>query len=449
MRLAAPSDRSVLDSLAMLGSEPDSRRRMAALLAATERWSGAELERHQVLRLGRLLAHARVSVPRYAGLPDVPAEHWTLERFRELPRLTREAVRDDAESLLSRAIPPAHRIVREANSSGSTGKHVTVQIDAVSAAVCDALALRDHRWHGRDLTGKAAAIRAIRADGEASHGGRPLRWAPSKQSGPLAQLDIHTPAREQLEWLVREAPAYLSTYANNAAALVAEAERTGLGLPTLRELGTFGESLPPDLRESCRRVLGIPVVDAYSTSELGYVALQCPEHEQYHVQSEHLLVEVLRPDGSPCRAGETGCVVATTLHAFAMPLVRYELGDFATVGSACPCGRGLPVIERILGRSRNMLRLPNGDVLWPRYGSIVLGKLFPLRQFRLVQTTLTTLVLELVPTRTLRPDEERRLRELVLQTVRFPFALELVYRDGIARAASGKFEDFVCEIEEG
>jgi phenylacetate-CoA ligase len=87
----------------------------------------------------------------------------------------------------------------------------------------------------------------------------------------------------------------------------------------------------------------------YSANETGYLALQCPLSGHYHVQSETVLVEVLDEVGRACRPGETGAVVVTPLQNFAMPLLRYSLGDFAEVGSPCACGRHLPVLKEILG----------------------------------------------------------------------------------------------------
>jgi phenylacetate-CoA ligase len=128
----------------------------------------------------------------------------------------------------------------------------------------------------------------------------------------------------------------------------------------LREARTFAEALPEDLRALCRAAWNVKLCDVYSAEEAGYIALQCPDHEHYHVQSENLIVEVIDERGEPCRAGEMGRVVVTTLTSFAMPLIRYEIGDYAVAGAPCPCGRGLPVIERVLGGTRNLLRLPDG-----------------------------------------------------------------------------------------
>ena len=81
----------------------------------------------------------------------------------------------------------------------------------------------------------------------------------------------------------------------------------------------------------------------YSCEEAGYIALQCPQAEHYHCQSESVLVEVLDDEGRPCTPGQVGKVVLTALHNFAMPLIRYENQDYAEVGPPCACGRGLPV----------------------------------------------------------------------------------------------------------
>jgi phenylacetate-CoA ligase len=131
----------------------------------------------------------------------------------------------------------------------------------------------------------------------------------------------------------------------------------------LSQVSTLSEIVDPVLRDDCAQAWGAAVCDVYSCEELGMIAIQCPEHPHYHVQSESVFVEVLNERGEACAPGETGRVVATDLHNFALPLVRYEVGDYAEVGAACPCGRGLPVLSRIMGRQRNMLTLPSGDTM--------------------------------------------------------------------------------------
>src|SRR3546814_616774 len=131
---------------------------------------------------------------------------------------------------------------------------------------------------------------------------------------------------------------------------------------------TVGETVSAKARGLVQRAWGVPLKDSYSCEEAGYLTMQCPDHEVYHVQSENVLLEVVDDDGRPCGPGETGRVLITSLHNFATPLIRYELGDYAEVGSPCACGRGLPVIKQVLGRKRNRLILSDGRSEFPYLG---------------------------------------------------------------------------------
>lgn len=421
---------------------------LGRMLQRTERLPPQELLTCQLARSAKLVEHAARTVPLYAErFRDDVRGPLSLESFQSLPLLTRADLRDRPGELMSRTPPQGHQVVREVKSSGSTGVPITVQVDALSETMRRVLTVRDHAWHRRDPRQKLASIRAI-ADGSANapHGRRDPAWSGHPQAGPVVSLDVSTPTGLQLEWLLREKPAYLATYGSNAAALIALCEERGLTLPGLREVGTYADMLPEGARQACQRVLGVPLVDGYSTSEVGFIAFECAEQGRYHVQAEHVLLEVLGADDGPCAPGETGRVIITALHSFAMPLIRYELGDYAVLGDPCACGRGLPVLDRIVGRARNMLVLPNGERYWPRFGSIALGDVAPLRQFRLVQKSLERLELELVAARELSGAEEDRVRSLVLDTMGRRFELTLRYVPDVPRSASGKFEDFVSEV---
>jgi phenylacetate-CoA ligase len=112
-------------------------------------------------------------------------------------------------------------------------------------------------------------------------------------------------------------------------------------LARLREVRTFGELVEPRVREECLEIWGLNIVDIYSSQEVGYLALQCPDYIQYHVQSENVLVEVLDDANQPCEPGQIGRLVVTSLHNFALPLLRYEIGDYAEVGWPCQTASGV------------------------------------------------------------------------------------------------------------
>ena len=170
-------------------------------------------------------------------------------------------------------------------------------------------------------------------------------------TGPLGMMALQEDIAVQAEFLVAHNPAYLLSLPSNLIALCRHFARSGVELPALREVRSYGEALSQEVRDACREQWGVPVTDTYSSQELGYLAIQCPTAERYHVMSELFLVEILDEEGRPCGAGETGRVVATDLHNYGMPLLRYDLGDYAQVGEPCPCGRGLPVLDRVVGRA--------------------------------------------------------------------------------------------------
>ena len=307
-----------------------------------------------------------------------------------------------------------------------------------------ALTLRDDIWHGRDFSGKLAAIRS-----KVERASLPSWFQESDGllTGPASVLNIREDIDAQLDWLAAENPDYLMTHPSNLHALARRALERGIRPSRLREARTFGEMLRPDLRELCQRAWGVGLTDLYSAEEVGCIALQCPQADHYHVQSENLLVEILDGQGKPCRPGEIGGVVVTTLHNFAMPLIRYRLRDFAEVGEACDCGRGLPVLRRVVGRQRNMVVVPGGRRHWPSFpGSAWTAAAPPVRQFQLVQHDLNRIEARLVCARPLTASEEEALRRMLTEQLGHPFLFEFTYLDTLEGTSNSKYEDFVSHV---
>ena len=141
--------------------------------------------------------------------------------------------------------------------------------------------------------------------------------------------------------------------------------------------------------------------------------------------------------------GEVGKVVITLLHNLVMPLLCYSIGDFAELGN-CSCGRTLPVLSRIRGRTRSMVRLPNGDEFYASFQNFLTG-FDMIRQFQVVRRASEALELKLVATRRLNSAEADHLTKILQQRFRHPFAVSFSYHDEIPRSAGKKFEDYKDE----
>ena len=441
----SPEVRSVVAGIEWPAIGSDAAAHLQALLFQMERsqWLPPEqLRARQLGQMKHLLRHARDTVPHYAAfLRDLDVDGLDWAAFGTLPLLSRKALQGGFESLKSGAPLPGHGAVVEGQSSGSTGMPVRFLQTAVTQLFWNALTLREHLWQERDFSGKLAAIRIKVQEGRWPDWGLPA--AALFRTGPGATLNVRTDVEKQLDWLVREDPDYLITHASNLQALAELSLRRGIRLPRLRQARTYSEALRPDLRETVRAAWGVDVADGYSCEEAGNIALQCPRHEHYHIQSENLLVEILDEAGLPCAPGETGRVVITTLHNFAMPLIRYELGDYAEVGEPCECGRGLPVLTRILGRRRNMVVLPDGRRHWPSMPSTMWHAVAPIEQFQVTQTGIGSLEVKYVMGRPLSQEEIAGLEQALAE--RFSHAFDIVWQrvDAIERGQGGKYEDFI------
>lgn len=313
-----------------------------------------------------LAAHSPAFARRLKSAGLQPEALASAEGFGSLPPIERRWFREN-DDIFCDAVPPQHEPIGENVTSGSTGEFLRVRRTHVCQLIWLAMVLRDHQWRNTDFSVPLATARA-----PSTGINRYPNWGPPAtlffETGPALSLPVSLGGEELLERLEEFGTSNLMIYPNALRLLVDAAEARGRPLESLRAIRTIGEIVDRDLRERTRRILGVEIADAYTCQEAGYLALQCPESELYHLMAEGAVVEVLRPDGSPCGPGETGKVVITDLHNFATPVVRYAPGDLAEVGEPCPCGRGLPTLRRIVGRSRNLILMPDGRRLWPSLG---------------------------------------------------------------------------------
>ena len=358
--LATP--RSAIENLAWPALLTEGNARQLALqfqLDESQWWSAEDLRAWQFRQLSRLVAHAVKTVPYYRsrleGIPDLGARDLEPALWARLPVLDRRAVQANLEALTSSASPPPHGAVTTWTAGPPAAEPVQFRTNEMVRFYENAFALREEIWRRRQWRAKRASI-APEPAGLARYpeGRRESDWggllASLYETGPAVYLDDGTALADQAHWLLREAPAYLTTGAGNAVALARHFRAAGLDLPSLKGVAVTGAALTSEGRSECRAAWHVEPAEIYSADEIGPIALQCPAEPALHVQSEAVLLEVLDAAGQPCAPGTPGRVVVTPLHNFSMPLLRYALGDLAAWGPPCPCGRGLPVLSRIPAR---------------------------------------------------------------------------------------------------
>lgn len=420
-----------------------------ARLEVAERLPLERIEAEQREQLGVLAEHCAQNSPAFArrlaaaGLTAADlAQPGGLAR---LPSLTRRGLQNP-DGLFCTQVPEAHQPTGMTQTSGSTGEPTRVMRTGLNKLGHMAMTVRDHRWQRRDARGRLAAMSAHRYQAsELADWGEPL--ALLYHTGPALALPATMAVAELHARIADFAPQVLVTYPSVLNAMLDLIERGGRHFEGLAHIRCMSEMVHPELRERTRAVLGLHIEDAYTSEEFGFLALQCPNADGYHVMAETHIVEVVDDAGNACTPGEWGRVLVTDLHNFATPLIRYAIGDYAVAGAPCACGRGLPRLERIMGRERNLVVLPDGSRHWPLTGYSKYHGIAPIQHYQLIQHDLETVEMRLVVAEPLSPDQEARLKAQIQASVGHPFSIRLTtFADTLPPDPSGKCEEFVSLV---
>jgi phenylacetate-CoA ligase len=416
------------------------------MLGNGERRTHEEIEtaqRHMLVALAQhCAAHSTHFRARLAKAGLQPGDLATTGALERLPPLSRRELQGGRD-IFCAAVPKAHMPLYETRTSGSTGEPVIVWRTALNQLDWLATTMREHLWHKRDFLKPFCSIRAnIPNEITLSNWGAPA--ALLRKTGPLLGLPITLDIALQAERIRAFDTHTLLIYPSDLAGILQHCQANGIVFPALEEIITVGETLAPHVRSDTENTFGAKVSDMYSSQEAGNIALQCPVSGLYHIMAENLIVEVVDPQNRSVREGETGRILITDLRNFATPLIRYDIGDYAEPGPQCPCGRGLPTLTRILGRERNLIRMPDGSRHFPLVGFREFREIAPIIQYQAIQHDRENIEFRLVVERALTADEESRLTAHVQAALGHPFNLKLVYfADRIPAGANGKFEEFV------
>ncbi|MHA2072034.1 MAG: phenylacetate--CoA ligase family protein [Candidatus Thorarchaeota archaeon] len=200
-----------------------------------------------------------------------------------------------------------------------------------------------------------------------------------------------------LDQLLSWNPSFLRGYPSAIYEFAKFLERENLELPQLKAIITTSEKLLPHVRMKVEEVFGTRVFDEYGANDGGISAVEC-DHQRMHVNTERSIMEIVGEDQRQIDVG-TGKVLATSLKNYAMPFLRYELGDEAVAtDEKCPCGRGLPVIEEILGRTVSSFITPDGVLIhgW-FFGWLMIDFGEAVRQYKITQVSRTKIEVLIVP----------------------------------------------------
>lgn len=327
-----------------------------------------------------------------------------------LPVLTRQDLQESFEAMRARWPSCAADKIFTVATSGSTGEPVRVEkYHDFYHPLDQALALLEMDWFSRDPSQTFANLGPNLSDRVAHSWGGIYEALGFRGQYHQRNFSDKTLA-SHLDWLNEVKPSYLKCSPYFAAALATQAQEMNRVL-SVEQIISVSEGVSPQQRAICQQGLGAKIIDRYSSEETGMIALQCPSHDHLHVIDTAVIVEIVDPAGKPSPIGEVGRLLVTALYSFAMPIIRYDLGDLAEWG-LCDRGQTMPVIKRVWGRTRCGIAVPERGVIPMGFIGDDLGKIEAIREFRLRQYPDAQLELELVTKRPLTEQEEAEIIDL-------------------------------------
>jgi phenylacetate-CoA ligase len=350
----------------------------------------AELAAYQQQRLAAFMTDASARVPYVQRLLAehglAPRDVSDLDGLRRLPLMDKATIRAHVEDLKARGARDLARF----NTGGSSGEPLVFYIGKERISHDVAAKWRATRWWNVDIGDREVVVWGSPIELGAQDRVRALRDAllrtqlvPAFELSP-ANLDRFVAA------IRRFRPRMLFGYPSSLALIARHAEAGGVALNTLGVRVAFvtSERLYDHQREAIERVFGCPVANGYGGRDAGFIAHACP-HGSLHITAEDIIVEVVGADGQPVPPGETGEIVITHLATADFPFIRYRTGDVGALDpQPCPCGRGLPVLGRLEGRTTDFIVAADGTVMHGLALIYVLRDMEEIDQFKIVQESL-------------------------------------------------------------
>lgn len=412
-----------------------------AALMRNERRGPQALAEIQARKLQRLVAHAYENVPFYRRLFQQaklrPGDVRSAADLERLPVVDRDLLRaQPLEDVIDRRRRLGELVER--HTSGSSGSPFRFFVDAAYDIHCKAQYLRPYLSNGRTPFDRVLHFTAFPD--------RRPRWF--ERIGLMREtlVGCSRPVDELLDALRHEQADIVQGYPSVLSALAARIDPGEPGFRWPRMVFTDSELLTSSVRRRIDESFGAPVFDVFGSYETDNIGYECAEHAGYHLAIDCVVAEFVR-GGAAVAPGESGELVCTVLDNYAMPLIRYNLEDIAAAApEPCRCGRGLPLMSVVEGRSVDCVVLPDGSLQSPMQFLGALDSIGELAlEYQIVQTARDAFLVRLVPRRELDAADRGRVADTILGQL--PDAHVRLQEVGeIAREPSGKRRTFICEV---
>jgi phenylacetate-CoA ligase len=409
-------------------------------------WLAREDQQQRQLRaLRTIVSYARNNVPwyreHYSDLPEI------LSSPTELPILEKQHVQENVEQLISEEFD-ANELV-EARTGGSTGKPLRVLFDLKTQERRNAAQARSNDWAGAHL-GMAQVALWGNPKVDNSFKARMRHHLLDRLSYVDTVGFDENSAQEFVDQWISQNARVIFGHAHSIYLLAQYLQRNDERRIRPAGIISTSMSLLSGQRALIEEVFGCPVTDRYGCEEVGLIAAQCEQHDYFHINTDHVFVEIVNDADQPCSPGEPGQILVTDLTNRGMPLIRYRVGDTATFTDAiCECGRESPLLEKLGGRLADFLLTRErahvaGISLIERTLTVIPG----LDQMQIIQEEIDQFTINYVKAKNFAPDCLAKIKaefEVVFGT---GISIDFSEKTVIPQLESGKYRFSICNVKD-
>jgi len=405
-----------------------------------------EILTEQSQRLHRFITEVYHNVPYYQTMFDSlnlkPEDIKTVADLSKLPFITKPLISENFDQIIS---TKAGKMIKGC-TAGSSGTPLSFLLGMERVSHDVAQKWRATRWWGVDIGDKEQVVWGSPIEVGAQDRVRQIRDLMFRTQ-LLPAFDL-TPEKIQqfLEQIQSYRPKMLFGYPSVYEVLAKYAVTHGIVLDNLGIKAVFvtSELLYPQQRQLIEKVFGCQVANGYGGRDSGFIAHQCPEGGM-HISAEDIVVEIVDPDGNAVANGNSGQVVVTHLGAGDFPLIRYRTGDVAKIScSSCPCGRGLPMLEDIHGRTTDFVLALDGRLMHGAALTYAMRELEDIVNYKIIQHSKElTQVLLVTKSGELSLAIVDEIRTQFQQRLGQDVAIEIELREEIPAEKSGKYRFLV------
>ncbi len=410
-------------------------------LEQTQWLSPVQLKTLQRQRLKKLLMHAQQHVPYYRDLfAKINFDYnkvESLEALTKLPLLDKAIIRDNYQQLKSE-IPAG---LAKFNTGGSSGQPLNFFIGLERVSHDVAAKWRATRWWGVDI-----------GDPELVVWGSPIELGAQDKVRLIRDKFLRTqllPAFElsdvKLEKFIQDIskikPKMLFGYPSALGRMANYAIQNSIDMTHIGVKVVFvtSEYLYDEQRLLIENCFGCKVANGYGGRDAGFIAHECPAGKM-HITAEDIIVEIIDTSGQPVKCGESGEIVVTHLATSGYPFIRYKTGDVGILDEQlCECGRGLPLLKEIQGRTSDFVVSQSGDVMHGAALRYVLREFANILEYKVIQETKDLTRIMLVVEKSFTEQTERQVISGFKSSLGEGVDIQVEYVDEIPAEKSGKF----------